>query len=42
MVEGGAVSIIGQARAAKAVADVAIAPGEMSVNSSVTVTFQLH
>jgi uncharacterized protein len=44
VVEGGAVSIVGQPRMAKAVAmaDVGLEPGEMSVTSSVTVTFQLR
>jgi uncharacterized protein YggE len=43
VVEGGVVSIIGQPRAAKALAaDVALEPGEMSVTSSVTVAFQIH
>lgn len=43
VVEGGAVSIIGQPRAAKAfAAEVALEPGESSTTASVTVTFQLH
>jgi uncharacterized protein YggE len=44
VVEGGAVSIVGQPRTAKAVAmaDVGLEPGELSVTSSVTVTFQLR
>ena len=43
VVEGGVVSVIGQPRAAKALAaDVALEPGEMSVTSSVTVAFQIH
>jgi uncharacterized protein YggE len=43
VVEGGAVSILGQPRLAKAMAaDVALEPGELAVSSSVTVTFQLR
>ena len=43
VVEGGAVSIIGQPRAAKALAaEIALEPGETSTSASVTVTFQLH
>jgi uncharacterized protein len=43
VVEGGAVSILGHPRLAKAaMADVGLEPGEMSVTSSVTVTFQLR
>jgi uncharacterized protein YggE len=43
VVEGGAVSIIGQPRAAKAfAAEVVLEPGETSTTASVTVTFQLH
>lgn len=44
VVEGGVVSIVGQPRTAKAVAmaDVGLEPGELSVTSSVTVTFQLR
>jgi uncharacterized protein YggE len=44
VVEGAAVSIVGQPRVAKAVAmaDVGLEPGELSVTSSVTVTFQLR
>ena len=43
VVEGGVVSVIGQPRAAKALAaDIALEPGEMSVTSSVTVAFQIH
>ena len=43
VVEGGVASIIGQPRAAKALAaDVALEPGEMSVTSSVSVSFQIH
>lgn len=43
VVEGGAVSVIGQPRLAKAMsADAALEPGEMSVSASVTVTFQLR
>jgi uncharacterized protein YggE len=43
VVEGGVVPIVGQPRAAKVMAtDVALEPGEMSVTSSVTVSFQLH
>ena len=43
VIEGGAVSLLGQPRLATAVtADVALEPGEMSVTSSVTVTFQVH
>ncbi len=43
VVEGGVASMIGQPRAAKALAaDVALEPGEMSVTSSVSVSFQIH
>lgn len=43
VVEGGAVSIIGRQRTAvAAAAEVALEPGETSVSSSVTVTFQLR
>jgi uncharacterized protein len=44
VIEGGAVSIVGAPRAAKALAmaDVGLEAGEMSVTSSVTVTFQLR
>jgi uncharacterized protein YggE len=43
VIEGGAVSIVGQPRVALAAkADVGLEPGEMSVTSSVTVRFQLR
>jgi hypothetical protein len=43
VVEGGAISLVGEPRFAKAVAaDATLAPGEMSVTSAVTVTFQVH
>ncbi len=43
VVEGGAVPLVGQARAAAATsADLALEPGELSVTSTVTVTFQLR
>jgi uncharacterized protein YggE len=43
VVEGGAVSILGKPRPTQAaMADVGLEPGEMSVTSSVTVTFQLR
>jgi uncharacterized protein YggE len=43
VVEGGVVPVVGRPRLAKAMAaDAALEPGEMSVSSSVTVTFQLR
>jgi uncharacterized protein YggE len=43
VVEGGAVSIVGHPRVARAMAsEVALEPGEMSVTSAVTVTFQIR
>jgi hypothetical protein len=43
VVEGGVVPVVGRPRLAKAMAaDAALEPGEMSVSSSVTVSFQLR